>query len=204
MGIGFRTGVRFSSPPPATLRGGHFPSRFFVNTQSHRCDNLCVTFTNSGACPCTQSALLYVERFFIAAHQFYLKPNHCFAVAGISRQGFFVNTQSHRCDNLCVTFTNSGACPCTRSALLYVRRFFIAAHQFYLKPNHCFAVAGISRQGFFVNSQSHRCDNLCVTFTNSGACPCTQSALLYVGRFFIAAHGSLFINPTLLFHHGRR
>jgi hypothetical protein len=30
----------------------------------------------------------YVGRFFIAAHQFYLKPNHCFSVAGISRQGF--------------------------------------------------------------------------------------------------------------------
>ena len=174
MGIGFRTGVRFSSPPPA------------------------------GACPCTRSALLYVGRFFIAAHQFYLKPNHCFAVAGISRQGFFVNTQSHRCDNLCVTFTNSGACPCTRSALLYVGRFFYCRSSISSKTQPLFLRDGHFPSRFFVNTQSHRCDNLCVTFTNSGACPCTRSALLYVRRFFIAAHGSLFINPTLLFHHGRR
>jgi hypothetical protein len=117
-------------------RGGHFPSRFFVNTQSHRCDNLCVTFTNSGACPCTQSALLYVRRFFIAAHQFYLKPNHCFSVAGISRQGFFVNTQSHRCDNLCVTFTNSGACPCTQFRFTLCRAVFYCRSWIIIyKPN---------------------------------------------------------------------
>jgi len=79
-----------SKTQPLFRRGGHFPSRFFVNTQSRRCDILCVTFTNSGACPCTQSALLYVKRFFIAAHQFYLKPNHCFSVADISSHGILL------------------------------------------------------------------------------------------------------------------
>ncbi len=174
MGIGFRTGVRFSSPPPA------------------------------GACPCTRSALLYVRRFFYCRSSILSKTQPLFLRGGHFPSRFFVNTQSHRCDNLCVTFTNSGACPCTRSALLYVRRFFYCRSSILSKTQPLFLRGGHFPSRFFVNTQSHRCDNLCVTFTNSGACPCTRSALLYVRRFFIAAHESLFINPTLLFHHGRR
>lgn len=98
----------------------------------------------------------------------------------------------------------AGACPCTQSALLYVRRIFYCRSSILSKTQPLFLRGGHFPSRFFVNTQSHRCDNLCVTFTNSGACPCTRSALLYVRRFFIAAHGSLFINPTLLFHHGRR
>ena len=174
MGIGFRTGVRFSSPPPA------------------------------GACPCTQSALLYVRRIFYCRSSILSKTQPLFLRGGHFPSRFFVNTQSHRCDNLCVTFTNSGACPCTQSALLYVRRFFYCRSSILSKTQPLFLRGGHFPSRFFVNTQSHRCDNMCVTFTNSGACPCTRSALLYVRRFFISAHGSLFINPTLLFHHGRR
>lgn len=100
--------------------------------------------------------------------------------------------------SILLTSTRQGRAPAPNSALLYVRRFFIAAHQFYLKSNHCFALAGISRQGFFVNTQSHRCDNSCVTFTYSGACPCTISRRTFVRRyFFVFAQQALFINQTL-------
>ena len=97
-----------------------------------------------------------------------------------------------------------GRAPAPNSALLYVRRFFYCRSSILSKTQPLFRRGGHFPSSFFVNTQSHRCDNLCVTFTNSGAYPCTRSALLYVRRFFIAAHGSLFINPTLLFHHGRR
>ena len=98
----------------------------------------------------------------------------------------------------------------SRGVPLHPIRFTLCRAVFYCRPSILSKTQPLFRRGghfpsrFFVNTQSHRCDNLCVTFTNSGACPCTQSALLYVRRFFIAAHGSLFINPTLLFHHGRR
>ena len=118
-------------------RGGHFPSRVFVNTQSHRCDNLCVTFTNSGACPCTRSALLYVGRFFYCRSSILSKTQPLFLRGGHFPSRLFVNTQSHRCDNLCVTFTNSGACPCARPirftlcrAVFYCRSWIII-----YKPN---------------------------------------------------------------------
>lgn len=96
----------------------------------------CRSYYAAGACPCTQSALLYVRRIFYCRSSILSKTQPLFRRGGHFPSSVFVNTQSHRCDNLCVTFTNSGACPCTRSALLYVRRFFYCRSWIIIyKPN---------------------------------------------------------------------
>lgn len=151
MGIGFRTGVRFSSPPPATRRGGRSTLRHFLSPYKDTAEVFCMATLLCRGVPLHQITPYFCAALFFCIRSISIvyKPNFVSPWRAFPVR-LFVNTQSHRCDNLCVTFTNSGACPCTQF------RFTLCKAVFYclttIQKKTCNANIGNTR--FHINAHA--------------------------------------------------